>query len=224
MFGGITTASRRADQSPGVLLSSMCDRHNSACSVSERAKLYAVACCLLPALSACARDRVTAVYDPAGTIRRLDYDIDHDDHVDMRAYLEHGRTVRIEADGNGDGMVDRWEYYGTDGHLDRLGTSSESDGLEDTWVVQNGDQMRVDISTRRDGVADRREFHEKGTLVRAEQDTNGDGRTDQWQRFADGKLRELLIDTSQKTGRPDRRLVYANDGSLERIDADIAPQ
>ena len=75
----------------------MCDRHNSACSVSERAKLYAVACCLLPALSACARDHVTAVYDPAGTIRRLDYDIDHDDHVDMRAYLEHGRTVRIET-------------------------------------------------------------------------------------------------------------------------------
>ena len=167
---------------------------------------------------------MTPVYDPAGEIRRLDYDIDHDDQVDMRAYLEHGRTVRIEADGDGDGIVDRWEYYGADGHLERLGTSSESDGLEDTWVVQNGDQMRVDISTRRDGVTDRREFHDKGTLVRAEQDTNGDGRTDQWQNFADGKLRELLVDTSQKTGRPDRRLVYANDGSLERIDADIAAQ
>ena len=145
----------------------MCDRHNSACSVSERAKLCAAgrwqraagscwlrigkkllpaACCLLPALSACARDRVTAVYDPAGTIRRLDYDIDHDDHVDMRAYLENGRTVRIEADGNADGVVDRWEYYGTDGHLDRLGTSSESDGLEDTWVVQ---QRRSDARRHR---------------------------------------------------------------------------
>src|SRR6266545_2371031 len=121
MFGGLTTACRRTNQSPGVLLSSMCDCHNSACSVSERAKLYAVACCLLPALSACARDRVTPVYDPAGTIRRLDYDIDHDDDVDMRAYLERGRTVRIEADGNGDGIVDRWEYYGTDGHLERIG-------------------------------------------------------------------------------------------------------
>jgi hypothetical protein len=202
----------------------MVDQHNSACCVSERAKLYAVACCLLPALSACARDRVTPIYDPAGTIRRLDYDTDRDGHVDIRAYLENGRTIRIEADGNADGIVDRWEYYRADGQLDRLGTSSESDGLEDTWVVQNGDQMRVDISTRRDGIADRREFHDKGVLVRVEQDTNGDGQIDQWQRFADGKLRELLIDTSQKTGRPDKRLLYANDGSLQRIDADIAPQ
>ena len=84
--------------------------------------------------------------------------------------------------------------------------------------------MRVDIATRRDGIADRHEFHDKGDLVRAEQDTNGDGRTDQWQRFDDGKLRELLVDTSRRLGRPDTRLVYADDGSLQRIDSDIAPQ
>jgi len=172
---------------------------------------------------ACARDRVTPVYDSAGTIRRLDYDTDRDGRVDMRAYLENGRTVRIEADGNGDGVVDRWEYYRADGQLDRLGTSSESDGVEDTWVVQNGDQMRVDIATRRDGVADRHEFHDKGALVRAEQDTNGDGRIDQWQRFDGGKLRELLVDTSRAAGRPDTRLVYEADGSLQRVESDIAP-
>ena len=74
-------------------------------------------------------------------------------------------------------MVDRWDIIGTDGpSRSARNVERRSDGLEDTWVVQNGDQMRVDISTRRDGVADRREFHEKGTLVRAEQDTNGDGR------------------------------------------------
>ena len=174
--------------------------------------------------SACARERVTPVYDPAGTIRRLDYDTDRDGHVDMRAYLENGRTVRIEADGNSDGVVDRWEYYRADGQLDRLGTSSESDGVEDTWVVQTGDQMRVDIATRRDGVADRHEFHDKGVLVRAEQDTNGDGRIDQWQRFDGGKLRELLVDTSRSSGRPDTRLVYASDGSVQRDDSGIAPR
>jgi hypothetical protein len=205
----------------------MCDRYDSACCVSERAKLYAVAaaCCLLPTLlTACERDQVTPVYDPAGTIRRLDYDTDRDGHFDMRAYLENCRTVRIESDGNGDGVIDRWEYYRADGQLDRLGTSSASDGIEDTWVIQSGDQMRVDMATRRDGVADRHEFHEKGVLVRAEQDTNGDGRIDQWQRFAGGKLRELLIDTSQTSGRPDRRLVYAADGSLQGVDSDVPPQ
>jgi hypothetical protein len=174
--------------------------------------------------SACEQKRVMPVYDSAGTIKRLDYDTDRDGRIDMRAYLERGRTVRIEADGNGDDVVDRWEYYRADGQVDRLGTSSESDGVEDTWVVQNGDQMRVDIATRRDGVADRHEFHEKGVLVRAEQDTNGDGRIDQWQRFDAGKLRELLVDSSRASGRPDTRLVYAGDGSLERVDSDIASQ
>ena len=218
------TASLRAyDESPGVFLSSIAERNHSACSVSERAKLCA-RCLPLVFLAACASERVTPVYDPAGAIRRLDYDTDRDGRVDMRAYLENGRTMRIEADGNGDGIVDRWEYYRTDGQLDRLGTSSESDGVEDTWVVQRGDEMRVDISTRRDGVADRHEFHDKGVLVRSEQDTNGDGRIDQWQRFDGGKLRELLLDTSQASGRPDRRLVYANDGSVQSVDSDVSPK
>ena len=169
----------------------------------------------------CARDRVSPVYDSdTRTVIRLDYDTDGNGGVDIRSYLEDGRGVRIEADGDGDGRVDRWEYYRPDGQLDRLGTSSQADGREDTWVVQNGNQLRVDVSTRRDGVADRHEFHDRGTLVRAEQDTNFDGRIDEWQQFTDGKLRELLVDTSQASGRPDRRLVYAQDGSLERIEAD----
>ena len=90
--------------------------------------------------------------------------------------------------------------------------------------MQTGDQMRVDIATGRDGVADRHEFHDKGVLVRAEQDTNGDGRIDQWQRFDGGKLRELLVDSSRASGRPDTRLVYAGDGSLERVDSGITAQ
>ena len=194
----------------------------SACRVSERAKLCAVLAVAV-LFAACERDRVLPIYDEAGLVRRLDYDTDQDGRTDMRAYLENGRAVRIEADGNGDGVVDRWEYYRPDGQLDRLGTSSESDGVEDTWVmVQTGDQMQVDVSTRRDGIADRHEFHQHGVLVRTEQDTNADGRLDQWQYFTNGKLRELLIDTSLASSRPDRRLVYGPDGSL-RGDADIRP-
>jgi len=196
---------------------------DSACSVSERAKLCA-AVLMCAALVACARDRVTPVYDARGAIRRIDYDTDRDGRIDMRAYLLNGRTVRMEADGNGDGVVDRWEYYGTTGDLDRLGTSSESDGVEDTWVVQSGEQMRVDISTRRDGVADRHELHENGTLLRAEQDTNGDGRIDQWQRFEHGKLRELLVDTTLASGEPNRRLVYTENGVLQRVESPISAQ
>jgi hypothetical protein len=201
-------------------------------TVSERAKLYTAAsrrgvatfAALFAAVLAagCARERVTPVYDPdTRTVTRLDYDADGDGRIDMRSYLQDGRAVRLEADGNSDGRVDRWEYDRLDGQLDRLGTSSEADGREDTWVVQSSNQMRVDISTRRDGVVDRHEFHEQGVLVRAELDTDFDGRIDEWQRFENGKLRELLVDT-ERSGRPDRRLVYAINGSLERIE-DVRP-
>jgi hypothetical protein len=218
----------RYGESPRVPQSHMGSISTDACSVSERAKLYAAtsrrgvatfgALCAALLATSCARERVTPVYDPdTRTVTRLDYDAGGDGRLDMRSYLQDGRGVRLEADGNGDGRVDRWEYYRPDGQLDRLGTSSQGDGREDTWVVQSGNQMRVDISTRRDGVVDRHEFHQQGVLVRAELDTDLDGRIDEWQRFENGKLRELLVDT-ERSGRPDRRLVYATNGSLERIE------
>lgn len=197
-------------------------RNHSAFCVSERAKLSAVVMLAAFVTSSCEREQISPVYGDAGVIRRIDYDTDRDLRVDMRAYVLDGRTVRIEADGNGDGLIDRWEYYRQDGELDRIGTSSQSDGIEDTWVLETGTDMRVDVATRRDGIVDRHEFHSNGQLVRAEQDTNRDGRLDEWQRFTDGRLRELLLDTSMASGRPNQRLVYRADGSLERVDPSAA--
>src|SRR5437762_2654203 len=106
-------------------------RNYSAGSVSERAKLYAALVVAVLAIPACAeKDRVSPVYDASGSVQRLDYDTNRDGQIDMRAYLQNGRTVRIEADGNGDGVVDRWEYYRPDGQLNRIGSSSASDGVE----------------------------------------------------------------------------------------------
>jgi hypothetical protein len=189
--------------------------------VSERAKLSAVLMLVTCVSSSCEREQVSPVYDSRGTIRRLDYDTDHVLQIDMRVYVVDGRTVRIEADGNRDGVIDRWEYYGPDGELDRIGTASQSDGIEDTWVAQTGSDMRVDVATRRDGVADRHEFHSNGLLVRAEQDSNRDGRIDEWQHFTNGQLRELLLDTSMASGRPNQRLIYRADGSLEHVDSEV---
>jgi len=179
----------------------------------------AALCLAAVAASACARDRVVPVYDSAGAIRRLDYDTNRDGLIEMRTYLVDGRAARLEADGNGDGVIDRWEYYGADGSLTRIGTSTASDGREDTWVVRNGGQVRIDIATHRDGVADRHEYHDNGVLVRAEQDTNGDGLIDQWQMYSGGHVSELRLDTSLRSGKPDRRLVYAADGSVQRAEA-----
>jgi hypothetical protein len=174
--------------------------------VSDRAKLYAmrgrrcaaavIAFGIVVAGASCARQRVAAVYDPdTHLVSRIDYDDEMSGRIAARTYFSNGRPVRLELDADGDGTIDRWEYYGVDGALVRLGRSSRNDGREDTWATQSGYSMRVDISTRRDGFVDRREFHEQGVLLRAEQDTNFDGLVDQWQEFEDGKLRVLLLDS-----------------------------
>src|ERR1043165_9388793 len=77
----------------------------SAGCVSERAKLYVAVVVAVLAVAACAeKDDVSPVYDPSGAIQRLDYDTNRDGQIDMRAYLQTGRRVRIEADGDGDGI------------------------------------------------------------------------------------------------------------------------
>ena len=52
-------------------------------------------------------------------------------------------------------------------------------------------ESRVDRSRRRDRQIDRREYFQGATLVRAEEDTNADGRTDRWDRYDGGVLREV---------------------------------
>lgn len=161
-----------------------------------------------------------SVYDRATqTATRLDYDADGNGRIEARVYLVGGSGRRVEADGDGNGRIDRWEYYEPTGHLERIGLSAANDGREDTWVVTAGPDMRVEIATRRDGVVDRWEFHEAGALVRTEEDRDRDGRVDHWQRFENGRLRELLADVSGQ-GRPTQRIVYATDGSVERIEDD----
>ena len=159
-----------------------------------------------------------SVYDTeTHTAARLDYDADEDGRVEARLYLVQGTGRRIEADGDGNGRIDRWEYYDPAGTLTRIGLSAGNDGREDTWVVTTGPDMRVEISTRRDGVVDRWEFHEAGVLVRTEEDRDRNGRVDHWQTFAQGRLREVAIDSTGQ-GRPDQRILYATDGSFERIE------
>lgn len=199
--------------------------------VGERAKLrmqtgcrlmaFVLAFGSLVATASCARPHVIAVYDPdTRLVSRVDYDDEMSGQIVARTYYSKGHAARLEVDADGDGSIDRWEYYRADGTLMRLGTSSGNDGREDMWAASAGDSMRVDISTRRDGFVDRREFHEGGALTRVEQDTNFDGLADEWQEFDGGKLRLLLLDSEFRRGRPDRRLVYGPDGSATGIEID----
>jgi hypothetical protein len=169
---------------------------------------------------ACGQPTVSAVYDgESRLIARLDADADRDGRVESRTYFAGGRPVRIEIDSDGNGTVDRWEYYDESGQMVRLGTSSQRDPIEDTWVVPTADGTRVELSTRRNGVVDRREFRNGDTLVRVEQDTNLDGAIDQWATYRGGIVRELLVDMTF-SGRPgNRRLIYGDAGAV-RVEQD----
>lgn len=100
--------------------------------VCQRAKLSSnvtmilVAMASAVALSACADEgRMTPVYDPVTRdLIRLDYDVNSDGRVDVRTFMASGRPVRLEGDQDGDGRLDRWEYYDQNERLIKLGTST----------------------------------------------------------------------------------------------------
>jgi hypothetical protein len=174
-------------------------------------------------MAACGRapaEQVSAVFaHDSRALVRLDYDYDGNGRIDVRTYMRQGRPVRLEGDRNGDGLVDRWEYYGRNGALLRIGGSTRDDGREDTWIHTEGDRRVVEISSMRDGRVDRREVYQGDALVGAESDTNHDGLPDRWDEFRDGAVVRVMLDEERRHGRPTRRIVYDGDRAA-RIETD----
>ena len=158
----------------------------------------------------------------SGRMVQLSADQNGDGRLDQWTYLDANRPLRGEADLDGDGRIDQWEYFDEQAGLVLVGASSRHDGVEDVWTYppsRNGERQ-VALSRRRDRQIDRREFFQGDVLVRAEEDTNADGRVDRWDRYEGQVLREASYDTSLNRGRPDRRLLYDDRGRFERIEAD----
>ena len=184
-------------------------------------------CAVLVNAAACADPdttrRVVPNYDPVTRrLIQLNADQNGDGRIDQWSYLDGQRPVRGEADSDGDGRIDRWEYFDQRAALTLVGTSSRGDGVEDTWAypVAVNDERQVARSGRRDRQIDRREFYREELMVRVEEDTNADGVIDKWNRYEGAVLREVLLDTSLRLGRPDRRLRYDAQGHFELIEAD----
>jgi hypothetical protein len=168
-----------------------------------------------------ARKRITPEYDKAtGKLKLLRYDSDGDGKIDTLSYMDGARVVRIEIDKNQDGKVDRWEYYDANQKLEKIGTSRAGDGKEDSWSYLNpdGSIARVDVSAKHDGKISRVEHYEKGVLVAAEEDGDGDGRTDKWETYEGDHLSAIAFDTTHR-GAPDRRLIYGANGAA-RLEVD----
>jgi hypothetical protein len=168
----------------------------------------AAAACSRTAPRASASERIRPAYDKSsGRLTRLEYDSNGDGKIDTWGYMDGMRVVRVEVDEDGDGKVDRWEY-----HKNLPDGAPQPGGIDKTLE-------RIERATRRDGKVSRWEYFDNGALTRVEEDTDGDGVVDKWEEYSNGTLRVMAMDT-QHRGKPDRRLVYGPNGSLDHVEAD----
>jgi len=113
-------------------------------------------------------------YDAAGKLNRVGFSRKGDDKPDAWAYPDGaGRITRIEASSAGDEKrIDRWELYGEG--------PAGSDGM--------GPLAQVIQDSNADGKRDKWERYEKGLLVSAEFDENGDEQPDRRLTYRDAAL------------------------------------
>lgn len=167
------------------------------------------------------RKTTIPTYDTkTGRLTELTYDRNKNGIVDTWTDMDGNRPLRSRIDLDEDGKIDRWEYYDASGALVKVGFSRKHDGKVDAWAFSgpDGTVARVEISTAGDErTIDRREFYEHGTLVRVEEDSNGDGRVDKWETYKDGALTTAAVDENAD-GVADRRLTYAG-GTLVLIES-----
>lgn len=146
---------------------------------------------------------LTAKYDDkTGRLRRIDVDQNKNGRIETFGYWDGNRLLKIEIDLDENGVIERWEHYGEGNRLERVGTSSKGDGVEDTWSYPDAE----------------------GLVLKEEFDTDRDGRVDKRDTYAAPpgapgqrvlSIVELNLD---KDGHPERRLHYRPDGQFDRVE------
>lgn len=156
-----------------------------------------------------------------GKLVEVTLDRDKNGTIDAWTTMDGSRLVASRIDLDEDGTIDRWEYYDDRGNLVKMGYSRAKDGRADAWAFTDagGTVTRVEISSHADeNRIDRWERYEGGLLVRADEDTNGDGRPDKTETFDDGSVKTAAMD-EDGDGRVDRRLTY-DKGVLLQIESE----
>jgi hypothetical protein len=145
-----------------------------------------------------------AKYDPkTGKLQRIDIDRNKNGRIETFSYWDGSRVHRIEIDQDEDGKIDRWEHYNAQNKLDKVGSSSKDDEIEDTWTYPD----------------------ERGFLARVETDTDRDGMIDKREHFAprpgepDGRVLVTVELGLDKDGVASRRLFYRPNGEFDRAES-----
>jgi hypothetical protein len=130
-----------------------------------------------------------------GRLTSVDVDRDKDGRFEARAFMDGTRIQRIEIDEDANGKPERWEYYGP--------AASGSDNVI----------VRAEEASETTGKISRWEYFENGEIARVDEDVDEDGRVDKWEKYRAGRLAAVELDLSG-SGKPERRLNYAQDGSV----------
>jgi hypothetical protein len=155
-------------------------------------------------------DRVTTKYDSeTGKLVEISVDTRKDGKPNIVSYVTGKKIVGVEIDRDEDGKIDRWEQYGDDQRILRVGFSGANNGKPDAWAFRSPDGAlaRMEISTKSDGRFNRTQFYERGALIKAEEDTDADGEVDKWETYRDGALATAAFDTNG-SGRPTVSIDY----------------
>lgn len=172
------------------------------------------------------RSALEPVYDATtGELTLLRHDADHDGVVETQSHMRGTRIVRIDVDTDEDGRVDRWEHYGADQRLEKVGFSRAGDGREDAWSFADasGAIIRIESAAPGSSRISRTEHYEHAVLVRAEEDSDSDGHVDRWERYDGGRLVSLAFDADHG-GQATTLITYQADGSalVETLKPDLA--
>jgi hypothetical protein len=179
------------------------------------------------------KDRLRATTRPTydtktGKLTELTFDSNKNGRIDTWTEMDGTRPVLSRIDRDEDGKIDRWEYYDYKGQLLKVGFSRKDDGKVDAWAFSgpDGKLQRIEISSSGDEKRiDRWEYYDSApgkdadavpVLVRAEEDTDGNGAPDKWQTYENGAIKTASFDENGD-GKPDRRLIYAG-GTLVSIE------
>lgn len=164
------------------------------------------------------RGAYRAYYDTLGQIETLHYDGNGDGRADYIVHYDPARRIGlVEVDEDFDGWVDRWEYYDTNGVLERVGRARRGHKADQwTYPAARGRPGRTEFDEDGDGRVDRVEVERDGRVTQVEVDGDREGRMDRWQTWENGRLVVEDFDTDGD-GRADRRLRYGADGKVRGI-------
>ncbi|MBW2413017.1 MAG: hypothetical protein JRG76_00785 [Deltaproteobacteria bacterium] len=147
--------------------------------------------------------------------RRETLDENGDGRVDrVNFYDAEHRLAKSEEDLDGDGRLETVSKY-EGGELTRRTADQDGDGRPDSWThYEAGEMVRHEVDQDRDGLRDLSMIYSSGELVREEQDRNADGRPDLISHYRNGEVIEKAEDTDYD-GHPDLRSFYEH-GRLVR--------